>query len=371
MWRSDWKLKADIARWQDAGWVTQAGASAIAAEIGAVRRGPGAAAAMGLLGAILFGFAAMSFVAANWQAIPRIARVALLVAAMGGSYAGAGMLFQRGRDAFAHAAVLAGAALFGANIMLIGQMYHMDGSLGQAVLVWALGALAAGVAARSNPALLLSLLLMCFWGLEETRQLDLAHSRADARVFWPFLLGWAAVAGGMAVQRWQRGLELAALALSAWIISFGSFLPGAHAHHLIVPVGAAMIAAGLWLAKDANRPELSQAASDTLIFNGALIAGISLYIAQFEHADELGSFGLWAALALAATIAAIWGGLQTGRTGMVRLGYTAFSIEILTIYFETVGSLLGSAAFFLIAGLILVTLAAIAIRFEKTSGATS
>ena len=131
-----------------------------------------------------------------------------------------------------------------------------------------------------------------------------------------------------------------------------------------------MIAAGLWLTKDANRPELSQAASDTLIFNGALIAGISLYIAQFEHADELGSFGLWAAIALAATIAAIWGGLQTGRTGMVRLGYTAFSIEVLTIYFETVGSLLGSAAFFLIAGLILVTLAAIAIRFEKTSGAT-
>ncbi len=62
-------------------------------------------------------------------------------------------MFQRGLNAFGHAATLLGVAVFGASIMLISQMYHMDGNPPDAVLVWAIGALVTGVLLKSNPAL--------------------------------------------------------------------------------------------------------------------------------------------------------------------------------------------------------------------------
>ena len=58
-------------------------------------------------------------------------------------YGGAAWLFARRLAAFAHAAVLAGIAVYGASIMLIAQMYHMEGNPPDAVLMWALGALLA------------------------------------------------------------------------------------------------------------------------------------------------------------------------------------------------------------------------------------
>src|SRR5690606_19372167 len=106
---------------------------------------------LAVLGAVLIGFAAMSFVAANWQDMPRIARLGLLIAALWGSYGLAGGLLARGHAGFGHAAVLAGVGVFGASIMLISQMYHIDGNPPDAVLTWAAGALLAGILLSSNP----------------------------------------------------------------------------------------------------------------------------------------------------------------------------------------------------------------------------
>src|SRR5688500_6869200 len=122
------KVERDLARWQSAGWVSEAGAAAIRAELAARKPALGAAGVLAILGAVLFGFAVISFVAANWDDMSKLARLVLLTAALWGCYAGAGWLFARGLAAFAHAAVLAGVAVFGASIMLVAQMYHMDGS---------------------------------------------------------------------------------------------------------------------------------------------------------------------------------------------------------------------------------------------------
>src|SRR5690606_18866048 len=130
----------------------------------------------------LIGFAVMSFVAANWQSMPKLARIIMLLAGMAGSYGLAGVLASRGQRAFADAAVLAGVGIFGAAIMLIAQMYHMEGHPPDAVLVWGAGALLAGAGLRSRPTLGLAMLLSGLWAGWET-----ALSNA---VFWPFLLGW-------------------------------------------------------------------------------------------------------------------------------------------------------------------------------------
>jgi uncharacterized membrane protein len=81
-----------------------------------------------MLGAILFGCAVMSFVAAHGTGMSKLTRLALLLAGLWGCYAAAFGLFRRQLNAFAHAAVLGGIALFGASIMLIAQMSHMEGN---------------------------------------------------------------------------------------------------------------------------------------------------------------------------------------------------------------------------------------------------
>ena len=80
----------------------------------------------------------------------KLARLALLLATLWACYGGAAYLFYRQLNAFAHAAVLGGIAVYGASIMLIAQMYHMEGNPPDAVLMWALGALLAAVLVRSH-----------------------------------------------------------------------------------------------------------------------------------------------------------------------------------------------------------------------------
>jgi uncharacterized membrane protein len=70
-------------------------------------------------------------------------------------------------------------------------------------------------------------------------------------------------------------------------------------------------------------------------------------------------------LALALLIAAIFWGLRSGNRGALWLGYVGFSIEILAIYGKTVGTLLNTSLFFLIAGLIVSGLAWVAYRLHQ------
>jgi uncharacterized membrane protein len=135
MFISKSRLLSDIARWQAEGHITQHGAAEIHRDLNSRSTGAGPTGALAVLGAILLGAAAMSFIAANWAAMSKLAKLTLLFSGIAGSYGLAYDLFRRKLDMFAHAAVLGGIALFGGAIMLIAQMYHMDGHPPNAVAV--------------------------------------------------------------------------------------------------------------------------------------------------------------------------------------------------------------------------------------------
>src|SRR5262252_8197097 len=195
------KVERDLARWQAAGWVSEAGAGAIRADLVARRSPFGVAPVFAMLGAILFGCAVMTFVAAHWTGMSKLTRLALLLAGLWACYAAAFGLFRRQLNVFAHAAVLGGIAIFGASIMLIAQMYHLEGNPPDAVLTWALGALLAAVLVRSRPALAATFVLMVVWSIYER---SLAHTP-----HWEFLPAWAAAAAVAAWLGWRPGLHLA------------------------------------------------------------------------------------------------------------------------------------------------------------------
>ena len=186
---------------------------------------------------MLFGFAAISFVAAHWQDVPRLGRLGLLLAAIWLGYGVAGWLTSRDQRSFADAAVLFAVAMFGASIMLISQMYNIDGNPPDGVLMWWIGALFAGAVLRSNPALALAMILVCVWSFMESSERNGVH--------WPFLIGWAGD-GRVRLAGWRPGLHLSALALALFVISLGYLLGRGHEHALVATVGvlAAVVAIG-------------------------------------------------------------------------------------------------------------------------------
>lgn len=353
MWSYRKRLDRDLVRWRQAGWVTPEGEAAIRQDVERGVHTLGLANALAILSAVLIGFAVMSFVAANWQAMPRLLRVGMLLASLWAAYGLAGVLARRGMEGFAHAAVLLGVGIFGGSIMLISQMYHMHGNPADAVLLWAGGALAAGVALRSNPALAFAMVLVVYWGISEALRLD--------RVFWPFLLPWALVSAAFYWQRWRPGLHLSGLALTGFIVSLGYRLGDGHAHGLVVAAGLGVMAAALF--GERLRPELPALWSGSFNY-GLIIALAGLLALQFVEGPALDVFTLLAVLALALLLGAIFWGLKSGNRGALWLGYVGFSIEILAIYGKTIGTLLNTSLFFLVAGLIVSALAAVAYRLH-------
>jgi uncharacterized membrane protein len=361
------KLERDLERWVAAGWVTPAGAGAIRNDLDARRKALPAAAILALLGAILFGFAVMSFVAAHWAGLSKLARLALLLASLWTAYAGAAVLFQRQLPAFAHAAVLAGIAVYGASIMLIAQMYHIAGHAPDAVLLWALGALLAAVLTRSSPALAATFVLLSSWTCWERLESQTAHGS--------FLIAWGAAALTAAWLRWRPGMHLAAISLVLWLVPLGFFIGDRHQHGLVSFIGVGVAAAA---AAGGARIDRQLPLSTPLFSYGLAVGYAGLFILQFlDDGHWLMGAGaaaqhLWRGIALSIlSIAlllagALWA-LKTDNRPALWLAYGAFALEIFLIYVKTLGSFLNTSLFFLFAALIVSGLAWLAYRLHRSS----
>lgn len=202
------RLKRDLELWIERGWVTPQNAEAIlvsASGEATMRRVPQL---LALLGAVLIGFAAMSFVAANWSDMSKLAKLVLLIGAMWAAYAAAFALDRRSHPAFAQAAVVGGLALFGATVAFIAQIYHVSTGDPRWILLWSLAALATAWALPSRPALALSFLLASLWSSWTPPIEGHAH--------WVFFLPWAAALILTIRLSWISGFHLAILTAYAW-----------------------------------------------------------------------------------------------------------------------------------------------------------
>ena len=359
MFISHARLQSELARWQAEGWVNEVGAAAIRRDLASQRTGAGLYGALAVLGAVLLGFAGMSFVAAHWDNMSKLMRLLLLGGGIAASYAAAYELFRRNLGPFAHAAVLTGIGLFGGSIMLIAQMYHMDGNPPDAVLLWSVGALAAGLLLRSNPALAASIVLICVWSFM-TVQMD------DKVLHWGFLPMWAIAACGVAITRWRGGMHLLALALSGWIIMSCVQFDRDAGRYVLVGVGLALAAVAVFAGDIIDR---WRQISSTMLAHGMVLAFAGLFLIQFVSRSWFGrhepvNLWAWGSFTLALLIGAMAAGWRTGNQRVLWLAYTGFSIEIFALYIAKIGSLLGTSAFFFVMGLLVIALATIAYRMR-------
>lgn len=110
------------------------------------------------IGVILIGAGIFSFIAANWQEITKITKVAIIVIAMVASYGIGWFLKERLQyiktgEAF----FLLGSIIYGAGIFLIAQMFHIRVNWPDGFILWMIGTIAMAFAVESFPLFYLSI----------------------------------------------------------------------------------------------------------------------------------------------------------------------------------------------------------------------
>lgn len=125
------------------------------------------------LGSILIGLGLITFVAANWQELPRVAKVTLLLSLFIGVNIAGFYLWRRAHGAqqrIGHGLLLLGALILGANMGLMGQMFHINAPFNELLLAWGVGVLAMSYSLRLTSLGVLSILLigLGYWDFGET-----------------------------------------------------------------------------------------------------------------------------------------------------------------------------------------------------------
>lgn len=355
------RVKADIARWREAGLVDAPTAEALTRDVAANERASlSFGSILAMMAALLFGAAILIFVAANWEAIPRLVRVAALFAVILGGYVGGAVMKTRDHAAIGEALWIIAAAAFGGSIALIGQMYHFSGDEASALVTWGAGTALAAVALRSSP------LTVAAVGI------------ADA---WLFLKGFG--------YYWRPEFPHLFLAMAVVLFAVSFWTRSQVARHLII-LSLLFYLVLLALDHDTLRVAIPVVAGSAILFAAGVFAGgpvdrmlqlggrlplhalfgflTGMAIIQFQLSDgstyNNAGFAVASILALAGIVAAI---VLAGREsrGLRWLAYTGFAFELAIIYSVTLQSMLDTAGFFLAAAVLLGMLALVIIRVER------
>lgn len=132
---------------------------------------------LALLGVILLGIGVILFFAANWQLMPRILKIAVVVFSFTFSYAsGYYLRYHKGTyPKVGYALLCLGSLLYGASIWLIAQIFHLQAEESLGFLLWYLGVMPVAFLFRSSFNLFLALLNLIAWFIAGNYPLGWAH----------------------------------------------------------------------------------------------------------------------------------------------------------------------------------------------------
>jgi uncharacterized membrane protein len=400
------RLEADLARWQAEGLLPPKSADAIRATLRPVPEGITIATVVGIVGGLLIAAAFLAFIAANWTAIARPLRFAILLAGIVGAYGVAALFDRAERDHLADLSVGVGSIIFGAAIALVGQMYHLGDDFAGGLLAWASGALAAAALTGSHSALAVALAAGCVWSGMRVDEMSDMHPQFG--IFWliaaTLALSWrttaarhlvavAAIAGaflaGVGVAQARIGSpNFTFVALVSFMIGAGLFLTtrpseATRAFGLTfstygafgLAIGLAGTIAGVYRPASGNVlfPILGIAVAATaLAFTaavmaqraGAALAGIAVALALIAASGFITTAAdeepwLSYALALSAMLCLVVSGMLDDVRPRIVAGWLGLAASIAAITWAVKGSLLRRAMFLAVSGLVAVALASL------------
>ena len=371
-------------------------------------------------GVICLCFAAMTFVAANWDQMSRLLRLGLVMLALWVAWGAALWAGVRGLHWWHQALLMLACGLFGAGIMLVSQIYHIQGNAADAVWLWALGAMVAVALTRGTMALVLAILLFALW---HGMQIDSFGRESDLNL--PYLAWWMLGAGLALWLRSRAAAHMSVLALCFWLLSAVASVALPYLAALILAMlaltaisgmlaslsgprllrgfeGAALTYAVLMLAVTIFYLTLSlseaylrgpqEAATDPQSWS--LPALLLLPMLAFALLGQMRqwalSYDLWVTLAAGGLILGVhlfWPlpllpealllavfiwitrmGWRLDQRSLRVIGMGGFVLALLMVYGVTVGTLIGTSGFYLGAGAILLGGAWVATRLDPKRG---
>lgn len=404
------RLDLDLTRWVGEGLLGADSAAAI--RRAAAREAQGGLklpALLGLFGGLLIAASVAAFVAANWEEIPRLVKLGLILSGVVIALGISARLESRGSVAGADAAATCGVLVFAAGIALIGQMYHLPADWPAGAMLVAIGALAIAFLMRSDGALVIALVAISAWSMGRWQESEGVRHLAFFALYLPAL--W------LALPRRNRLVHhLAVLALALWLALLpGDWLTSRFDYGLLayaLALSAAYVALGAW-ALDRGGPALLTACLPWGLL--CLVSVLNVELLRILDKDEsragaafgfvylayglalpavLGLAGLardrrfawplaaglviallvplvfWsggvvglagkvvvASLVLLAAVALVIAGAAGGLRRVTLAGSVLFGVAILILLWQTVGTLLDQSLFFLVAGGVLLGLA--------------
>ncbi len=155
-----------------------------------------------LVGVTLVGVGVISFVAYHWSGIGRAPKIALIFAAMAASHGAGFYLWQvSGKSVkLGHALIVLGTLIFGANIGLMAQIFHVKGQWNNMFIMWAVGAAVVAYAVGSVPNAVIAIVTSFVWFVGQYEWWYYSEN------IWWYPLAVIAVFGGFAY--WRRSVFL-------------------------------------------------------------------------------------------------------------------------------------------------------------------
>jgi len=372
-------------------------------------------------GVICLCFAIMTFVAANWEEMSRLTRLILVILALWAAWGAALWTGLRRLHWWHQALMLLACGAFGAGIMLVSQIYHIQGNAADAVWLWALGTLLAAALTRGVMVLGLAIGLFALW---HGMQIDTFSRGTDLNL--PYLGWWLAGSGLALWLRSRAAAHISMIALCFWLLSALATVQS--------PVLAALILAGLALTAisgllaSLSGPRLLHGFEGAALAYAVLMLGFvtfyltlsltEVWLRDATEADPRGwiipalllipplvlalmgqvrgwplAYDLWVSVVAGVLILAVYlvlplpilpealllalfiwitrMGWRLDLRSLRVIGTGGFILALLMIYGVTVGTLIGTSGFYLGAGIILLGGAWVATRLDPKRGSGS
>jgi uncharacterized membrane protein len=352
---------------------------------------------LSMLGSILMGLGALLFIGSNWEHLTKLLKVELIVLAilLTNLLAWRFRFVPGNRPRLGSALFLTGNFFFGAGVWLISQIFNMDISLANGLLLWAIGAGAMALAVRSAPlgcltAILLGSYNLCPLGHTFSSSIDATRESLlqFALVFsisvwlayflrspWSMILTLAGGAFWVAINTSTLGLLAYGIALFAiylchrlWWQPFAPaflyagtiaslfalfFMTFSHGDYAVVPSNGYLIAFASLITLIGVSIKYRQFGVEATAGGLVLLAGwFCSAILSNLSATIVGNLVMFAAM-----LGLIFVGLYRLRSAtIVNITLVFFVIDITARYFDTFFKMLDRSVFFVMGGLMLVIL---------------
>jgi len=172
------------------------------------------------LGCILIGLGIITFVASNWQELSKSFKVLLLLSLFVIVNTTGFYIWRKSNESsqrLGNGLLILGALTLGANMALMGQIYHVNNPFYELMLAWGIGVLAMAYSLRLTSLSMLAILLIWIgqWGFAINNLFD--NSWLYQKLSWSSLLG-----EHMPILACIMFIPLAYLCKSRWIFAFSA-----------------------------------------------------------------------------------------------------------------------------------------------------